>query len=157
MIGKWELRYIELAKHISSWSKDPSTQVGAVIVGEKGQILSQGYNGFPRGVKDLPCRFEDKETKYKFTSHAEINCIYNASYNGVSLKDSSIYIWGTDGIPVCHECAKAIIQVGIKHVYCYNPYYLRENFNIHTKWFKSHKTAQLMFQEAQVEYFEVNS
>jgi dCMP deaminase len=103
-----------MAKEISSWSKDPNTQVGAVAVGDKGQILSQGYNGFPRGILDRPDRLNDRETKYKFVVHAEMNVIYNATYSGVSLDGAQLYVYG---LPVCNECAKGIIQVGIKEVY----------------------------------------
>jgi dCMP deaminase len=110
---KWDLRYIELAKHISTWSKDPSTQVGAVAIGDYGQVLSTGYNGFPRGVDDTDDRLTDRETKYSLTSHAEMNVIYGASLNGVSLKGSTLYIWG---LPLCSDCAKGVIQVGIKRV-----------------------------------------
>ena len=109
----WKLKYMELAKTIASWSKDPSTQVGAICVGEIGQVLSQGYNGFPRGVLDLPEKLEDRTEKYKHTVHAEMNCIYHACRTGVSLKGSSMFVYG---LPICHECAKAIIQVGIKKV-----------------------------------------
>ena len=71
---KWDMRYMALAKEVSTWSKDPSTQVGTVAVGSKGQVLSQGYNGFPRGVDDDISRLEIRETKYKYVVHAEMNC-----------------------------------------------------------------------------------
>ena len=98
---------MELARQISSWSKDPSKKIGAVVIGENGQVLAQGYNGFPRGVKDTEERYNNRETKYNYIVHAEMNAIYNASWNGVSLKDATIYIYG---LPCCHECAKGIIQ-----------------------------------------------
>ena len=110
---KWDMRYMALAKEVSTWSKDPSTQVGTVAVGSKGQVLSQGYNGFPRGVDDDMSRLEIRETKYKYIVHAEMNCIFNATYNGVSLDGSTMYVYG---LPMCSECAKGIIQVGIKKV-----------------------------------------
>jgi len=74
---KWQIRYLRLAQHISEWSKDPSTKVGAVAVGQHGQILSQGYNGFPRGVTDLEDRLEVRDSKYLYTIHAEMNCVFN--------------------------------------------------------------------------------
>ena len=64
-------RYIKISKEIASWSKDPSTKVGVVIVGDKGQIVSQGYNGFPRGFKDTIERYSNRPTKYKYIIHAE--------------------------------------------------------------------------------------
>ena len=143
MSEKWDIRYLKLAKEISTWSKDPSSQIGAVIIGHKGQVLSQGYNGFPRGVReDLETRWSNKEQKYKFVVHAEMNAIYNASYNGVSLDESTLYIWG---LPCCSDCAKGIIQVGIKRVVMAKMYYP-------AKWTDSFELTQTMFYEAGVEY-----
>ena len=109
---KWDERYLQLAKHVSTWSKDPSTQVGAIAVGDKGQVLSQGYNGFPRGVKDDD-RYNVKDVIYRYVVHAEMNCIYNATFHGVSLNGATLYVYG---LPMCNECAKAIVQVGIVRV-----------------------------------------
>jgi dCMP deaminase len=111
--NKWDKRYIGLAKEIASWSKDPSKQIGAVAIGDKGQVLAQGYNGFPRGIEDTELRYTDRTEKYKYVVHAEMNCIYNATFNGVSLQGATIYI---SGLPVCSECAKGLIQVGVKRV-----------------------------------------
>lgn len=140
LIMIWNQRYLNIAKQIASWSKDPSTKVGAVIVGDKNQIISQGYNGFPRGFKDSLDRLYNRETKYKFTIHAEANALYNALYNGVSVNGTSIYV---HGLPVCVECAKAIIQSGIKRVvYDSLP---KEN------WKQSNEDALKLFSEAGVD------
>ena len=112
-MSKWDKRYLELAKEISTWSKDPSTKVGAIAVSDQGGVIAQGYNGFPRGVVDAHSRLLDKETKYKYIVHAEMNCIYNAAYQGSCLVGSTMYV---HGLPVCHECAKGIIQSGIIRV-----------------------------------------
>lgn len=112
----WRDRYLDLAKQVSTWSKDPSRKIGAVAVGSKGQILSQGFNGFPRGILDSADRYNDRPTKYKLVVHAEMNVIYNATFNGVSLDGASLYVYG---LPVCSECAKGIIQVGVKEVFIY--------------------------------------
>lgn len=112
-LTKWDKRYLAIAKEISEWSKDSSTKVGAVTVGAKKQILSQGYNGFPRGVEDARYRYEHKDTKYSLIVHAEANALYNASYSGICLDNAKIYIYG---LPPCPECTKGIIQVGIKKV-----------------------------------------
>ena len=112
-MNKWTRRYLDIAKEVGTWSKDPSKQIGAVAVGDKGQILSQGYNGFPRGVKDTDDRYNVREEKYKYVVHGEMNCIYNACNSGVSLNGATLYV---TGLPVCSECAKGIIQVGIKKV-----------------------------------------
>ena len=114
---EWNKRYMNLAKEVSTWSKDPSSQIGAVAIGSKGQVLSQGYNGFPRCIKDTEYRLNNREIKYKHVVHAEMNCIFNATYTGVSLDGASMYVYG---LPICTECAKGIIQVGIKRVYMNN-------------------------------------
>jgi dCMP deaminase len=140
-MDKWVFRYLKLAKEISSWSKDPSTKVGAVVVGIDGQILSQGYNGFPRGIDDSEEMLNDREIKYRRTIHAEMNCIYNASLSGISLRYSSIFVYG---LPVCHECAKGVIQSGITSVYCAYDLQLRE------KWAKSWNWSLNMFREVNI-------
>ena len=136
----WDKRYLELAKLISTWSKDPSTKIGAVVVGDSGQVLAQGYNGFPRGLSDLDELYADRELKYKRICHAEMNAIYNASRTGVSLYGSTIYVYG---LPVCHECAKAVIQVGIKRV-------VMQAIDT-DRWGESCDLAQRFFREAGVE------
>ena len=76
-LSKWDARFLELAVHISNWSKDPSTKVGSVIVSPDRRVLSMGYNGFPRGVVDTVERLEDRETKLRYVSHAERNALDN--------------------------------------------------------------------------------
>jgi len=137
---KWDKRYLDLAYAVSKWSRDPSTQIGAVAVGSKGQVLSQGYNGFPRGIKDSRERYEDRETKYKLIVHAEQNLIYNATYNGVSLDGSTLYV---TGLPVCSECAKGVIQVGIKRV-------VMPHLDDMKTWKESWDLTVCMFREAGV-------
>lgn len=110
---KWDKRYLEIARTVGEWSKDPSTKIGAVIVGDKGQIISQGYNGFPRGIEDTKERYNDRPTKYKLVVHAEANALYNALHTGASTDGATIYV---TALPTCHECAKALIQAGIKRV-----------------------------------------
>ena len=84
---KWDVRYIELAHKVSEWSKDPSTKIGCVVVGDKGQVLAQGYNGFPRGIEDSEERLDNRETKLKYVVHGEMNAIYNACYMESLLKE----------------------------------------------------------------------
>ena len=112
MTSKWDLRFIELARHISGWSKDPSTKVGCVVVGEDREISSTGFNGFPRGINDDAERLADREKKYPLICHAEENAIMHAARIGVSLKDSTAYVtW-----PPCSRCARSLIQAGIREV-----------------------------------------
>ena len=140
-LSNWGNRYISLAKEISTWSKDPSRKIGAVAVGEKGQILAQGYNGFPRGILDSADRYNDRPTKYKYVVHAEMNVVYNATFNGVSLNGARLFVYG---LPVCSECAKGIIQVGIKSVTVFSEDEVPEI------WTNSWDTTQNMFKEAGV-------
>lgn len=146
-VNKWYKRYMGLAEQVSTWSKDPNTKVGAVIVGTKGQILTQGYNGFPRRIKDTPNRLDDRDTKLKFVVHAEMNAIFNATYSGVSLDGATLYVYG---LPICSECAKGIIQVGIKKVVIQT-----ESISIRPHWEESWKLSAEMFREAGVTIFEI--
>lgn len=139
---KWDQRYLRLAYEVSQWSKDPSSKIGAVTVGSKGQVLSQGFNGFPRGLKDDFTRLHDRETKYKFVVHAEMNAIYNATYNGTSLDGATLYVYG---LPICSECAKGVIQVGIKRV-------VMPNQKVDGKWLDSWMTSMNFFDEAGVDF-----
>lgn len=143
-LSEWGNRYLSLAKEISTWSKDPSRKIGAVAVGEKGQILAQGYNGFPRGILDSADRYNDRTIKYKYVVHAEMNVIYNATFNGVSLDGARLFVYG---LPVCSECAKGIIQVGIKSVTIFSEEEVPEI------WTNSWNTTDEMFKEAGVSAF----
>ena len=109
MEKKWDKRYLDLAFHIALWSKDPSTKVGSVIVSPSNKIVSLGYNGFPKGVSDLAERYENRETKLLFVSHAERNAMDNAPV------DLSWHIIYTTLLP-CNECCKSIIARGIKRI-----------------------------------------
>lgn len=110
---KWDRRWLEAAKLFGTWSKDPSSKIGAVIVGHKGQIVSQGYNGFPRLLPDEESLLNNRDEKYKRTIHAELNAIFNSIYNNASPVGCTIYV---SGLPICHVCADYIIQTGILRV-----------------------------------------
>lgn len=142
MWDKWDKRYLELAKHIAQWSKDPSRKIGAVAVGQNGEVLAQGYNGFPRGIEDSENRLNDRPTKYQYVVHAEMNVIFNSSLNGVSLNGSTLYVWG---LPVCSDCAKGIIQVGIERV-------VMNDQVIPDSWKESASKTFEMFDEAGLVY-----
>ena len=108
----WDEYFMAVALLAAMRSKDPNTQVGACIVGEDKRILSTGYNGFPCGCSDdeFPWEREGDDTKYQYVVHAELNAILNA--NGKNLAGSKIYV----ALFPCNECAKAIIQAGIKEI-----------------------------------------
>ncbi len=109
---KWNQRFMELALLVASWSKDPSTKTGAIVVGPDREIRATGYNGLVRGVDDNKAERLERPTKYDFFEHAERNAIYNACLTGTSLKGCTMYATH----PPCTDCARAIIQSGIKTV-----------------------------------------
>ena len=112
MSEKWDRRFLELAEHISTWSKDPSTKVGCVVVGEDREIRSTWFNGFPRGIEDDAERLADREQKYPLICHAEENAIMHAARTGVSLKGNTAYVtW-----PPCTRCTRSLIQAGVSEV-----------------------------------------
>lgn len=138
---KWEDYFLNIAKESAKLSKDPSSILGAVAVRD-GNILSTGFNGFPRGVYDLNQRYADRETKLKFIVHAEENCILNAGRNGTSLIGATMYV---DGIATCSACAKSVIQAGIIEVIMrYKP--------MKTHWTNEFELTKLMFNEAGVNF-----
>ena len=108
----WDEYFMGVAKLAAHRSKDPSTQVGACIVSQDNIIISTGYNGMPKGCSDdeFPWDREGEQTKYPFVVHAELNAILNA--NGRDLRGSRVYV----ALFPCNECAKAIIQSGVKEV-----------------------------------------
>lgn len=143
MSNKWDKRFLEMAALVASWSKDPSTKVGTIAVRNR-TVLAQGYNGFPRNINDDD-RLDNRTIKYMYIVHSEMNAIYNAAENGVSLKGSTIY---TVGLPVCHDCAKGLIQVGIKRV-------VTPEIEIPERWLKSLSLTEEMFKEAGIVWDKV--
>ena len=132
----WDERFLKLSQHVAQWSKDPRTKVGACIVNDDKQVIGLGYNGIPRGVIDLESRYEDRETKLLLVAHAERNALDNCF---VSPKGSTLYVTH----PPCNECAKSIIQRGIKRVVA-----VADNSRVQD----NPKVTKLMFAEAGVEY-----
>ena len=140
MTSKWDLRFIGLAQHISTWSKDPSTKVGCVVVGADREIRSTGFNGFPRGINDDEERLTDREKKYPLICHAEENAIMHAARIGVSLKDCTAYVtW-----PPCSRCARSLIQAGIREIV------YPETGKIPERWIEDFTISDSMLNEAGV-------
>lgn len=108
---KWDLRMLRLAREVSTWSKDPSTKVGAVITDAGHRVLSVGFNGFPKGVEDKEEWLNDRSKKYPLTIHAEKNAI--AFANSADLVDATIY---TYPMPPCVPCTSYLLQNGISRV-----------------------------------------
>lgn len=140
MSEKWDRRFIDLALHISGWSKDPSTKVGCVVVGADREIRSTGFNGFPRGIEDSIERLEDREMKYPLICHAEENAIMHAARIGISLKDCVAYVtW-----PPCTRCARSLIQAGVVEVV------FPKDIEIPDRWVEDFERSLSMMNEAGV-------
>jgi len=133
---KWDKRFIDLAEHISTWSKDPSTKVGAVIVDSNRRIVSVGYNGFPAGVHDFSERYENRDIKYEMIIHGEINAILFANRD---LHGCTLYTWP---FQPCSRCASIVVQKGISRVVA--------PINRDPKWEKSFKLSSDIFCESKV-------
>ena len=111
----WKDYFKNIAQQVKLKSKDKYTQIGAVIVGNDNEIVSTGYNSFPRGIDDNKQHRQERPEKYYWFEHAERNAIYNAARIGVSTKDCTMYL--TCGIP-CADCARGIINAGIRRIVC---------------------------------------
>ena len=135
-LTKWDQRFIDLAKLVGSWSKDPSTQVGAVIVDKDNRIVSVGYNGFPKSVSDTQHRLLDREQKYDMMVHAEANALMFANK---SVHGCVLYTWP---FQPCSRCAGLIIQSGITRVVSV----------VHSedRWKKNFSIARQLFMESKV-------
>jgi len=110
-MNKWDFRFLTLARHIADWSRDPSTQVGAVIARPNKSIASLGFNGFPQGIADTEVRLRSPPIKYALVKHAEINALHFCQDQ--DLDGYTIYTWP---FRPCPQCAGDIIQRGIKRV-----------------------------------------
>lgn len=114
-MSKWDDRFIELARLVATWSKDPSTKVGAVIADELRRVVSMGFNGFPRGCQDSLTLYENRERKYRRVLHAEQNAL---SFATRPVHGCTIYVTHAP----CARCAAQIIQCGIQRIVCPNPW-----------------------------------
>lgn len=131
----WDQYFMGVALLSAMRSKDPATQVGACIINKKKRIVGIGYNGFPYGVEDDDYNWDKSDnwldSKYPYVVHAEPNAILNAT---VSLEDATLYVT----LFPCNECAKLIIQSGIKEVvYLEDKYHERESFVASRRMFDS--------------------
>ena len=142
---KWDQRFLDLARHISEWSKDPSTQVGCVVVGPDRGIRSTGFNGLPRGIEDTAERLGTRELKYPLICHAEENAIMHAARIGLALKGCTAYVtW-----PPCTRCARSLIQAGVHEIV------YPADSEIPERWAEDFRISKMMFDEADVSVREV--
>lgn len=155
MSERWDQHFLNLAVMHAQMSKDPSTKVGAVIVGDDREILSTGFNGFPRGIEDSPARLNDRDMKLKLVVHAEMNAILNAARYGVRLKGRTLYLAATDstgliwGGPPCYRCCVEVIQSGITEIVS------RPDKAVPSKWHEDLKLARQILAEARINYREI--
>jgi dCMP deaminase len=145
----WKEYFRGIAHQVKLKSKDRYTQIGAVVVGSDNQIVSTGYNSFPRGINDGIDERQERPEKYYWFEHAERNSLYNAALIGVSTKGCTMYL--TCGIP-CSDCARGIINSGIKKIVCE-----RVGGAVGNLWDEHAKRSIEMFNEAgvKIEYYEM--
>lgn len=147
MSTKKFLKFFPVAEALSALSKDRSTKVGAVALGEDYEILSTGYNGFPRGVNDDVESRHERPTKYFFASHAEENLVAHAARNGVSLRGATVLV--TSLFP-CTTCSRLMIQAGVKRIIAPRP-------DIDPRWEEQARHALVMLWEAGVEVIHLEN
>ncbi len=140
-LTNWDKRFLDLAELISSWSKDPSTKVGAVIVDDQNIIVSVGFNGFPKGIEDND-RLNHRDSKYQIIVHAENNALMFAKR---PLDGCTIY---TYPFMPCPRCAGMIIQSGIKRVVSY------KNTTDRMRWELDFSISRELFNEANIQLEE---
>ncbi len=142
----WTEYFLNIAESVKLKSKDRRTQIGAVIVGKDNEIVTTGYNSFPRGINDDVEERQQRPEKYFWFEHAERNAIYNAARIGVSLKNSTIYL--TSGLP-CLDCARGIVNSGIKVVWCKTECTTKNK----EKWVESQMKSQQLLNECGVQVY----
>ena len=133
----WVDYFYNIAEQVKEKSKDERTKIGAVIVGKDKEIVSTGYNSFPRGIDDWKSERQERPEKYYWFEHAERNAIYNAARIGVSTKGCTMYL--TCGM-VCADCARAIINAGIVRIFL-----KRGGGAKSDKWIESAARSEMMF------------
>lgn len=147
MIPSWDEYFMNMVSLVATRSKDPNTQIGAVIVGLNHEIRATGYNSFPRGIRDdVPERLVRPE-KYTWIEHAERNAIYNAARVGTPLEGCTIF----QQVLPCMDCARAIIQAGIKEVVIVGA--KQAEYENNPKWAEDFKKVRIMFDETK--WFQV--
>jgi len=140
----WTDYFLSIAETVKQKSKDRRTQIGAVIVGSDNEIVSTGYNSFPRGIDDEQEDRQVRPEKYYWIVHAEMNAILNAARIGVSTKNCTMYL--TCGVP-CSDCCRGIINSGIKKIYCK----IQDTTRNRDHWDAHAARSRVMFEESGVE------
>lgn len=146
----WDDYFMTMVYLVAMKSKDENTHIGTVVVGLDNEIRSTGYNSFPRGLNDVLSERQERPLKYRLIEHSERNACYNAGLIGVSLKGCRMY---TSGVP-CTDCARAVIQSGIKEVIVDKSW----NDDNYAHWLEEAQISLQMFKECgvKVRYWDGN-
>lgn len=132
------LKFLPMLQTVAGLSKDPSTKVGAIAFDENMNIVSTGYNGFPRRVRDTPERYADRELKYKLVCHAEQNVVAQAAYAGHAMRNTTVMV---SSLFPCSACAKSLIQAGVVCIISPPP-------DTDPRWLEEAQISELLFLEA---------
>lgn len=151
MSERWDKHFLRMAAVCAAMSKDPDKQVGAILVDEENSLVGGGFNGFPRGIHDLPWRLSDKTHKLPLMVHAERNALLTAARRGTVVRGCTLYvvcidegsIWGG----VCIPCAMEMIQAGITQV-------VTPPTRDTSRWALENRQAVILLHEASVTYRE---
>ena len=155
---KWHRHYLERCIVIGSMSKDPSIKVGAILTTDDWPPvqISDGFNGFPRGIYDLPARLNVRETKYKLVVHAERNAILNAARRGAPTNNSTLYVVAKDaalgyiyGQWCCSACVIEVIQAGVRRI-------VWPRGAAPKRWEEDNVLAYALLREAKIETIELD-
>ncbi len=155
MSKRWDEHFLSLALQCAKMSKDPSTQVGAVLVNSYGNVISTGFNGFPRNVIDSDERLNDRAEKLDLVVHAEMNAVLAAARIGAPVYGSTMYVAATDGTkeiwggPPCIRCTVECMQAGVIE------FVSRPMKTAPSRWHDSILKAQLIIGEAGLKFREI--
>lgn len=147
-MSKWHFRFLDTAKLVASWSKDPSTKCGAVIVRPDNTIASVGFNGFPRGIADRSELYNNREEKYQRVIHAEVNAVLSAKE---PIKGYTLYSWPPCFGPTCDRCSTVVIQAGVSRIV-----WVRNETDFGSRWREPAMRGIEMYKEAGVELISVS-
>ena len=139
----WNARYMALAAHVATWSKDRSTKVGSVIIGSEREIVSVGYNGFARGVSDDHPERHERPLKYLMTVHSELNSVLNAGRVGAKILGCTMYV---TAMP-CANCASVVVNAGINKLFV--PKWDRHD-PMFDRWREDWEWAEVILREGKV-------
>ena len=143
-IKTWDEYFMRMCYLIAQKSHDPKTRIGSVLVRDR-NIIATGYNSFPRNIKDLPERYNDRELKRKIINHSEENTILTSARLGINTSNTTLY---TFGIP-CVSCCKILLQGSVIEIVTHNQW---PNLIHNQEWVESIKLSKMLIDEAGVKH-----